>query len=333
MNWYQALIRPLLFRLSPDVAHDLAQVTLRRRTPWKVVGPRPRVRDPRLARDLAGMALDNPVGLAPGFDKNGLLVPSLDRLGFGYIVVGSVTTHPRQGHPRPRMARYPDKQALGNNLGLPSQGLDAVVKNLSSLPKRRTKLIVSVTGFTAEELIDAASAVEPLADAVELGLVCPNTTETERMAELEVFTTVIEKVTSNKSKPIFVRLPPHHDEGDWRRARALLDICMQTGIEGVSTNGRQRIADPRLPTGSGSISGRPTFANALRIVSDVADYSSGSLAIRASGGIFTGQDAARMLAAGATTVEVYTALVYRGPSVSTLINQELLTSPEVKHIR
>jgi dihydroorotate dehydrogenase len=327
VRWYQSLIRPGLFLLSPDVAHDLAQAAFRWQTPWRLLGRKSRIRDSRLNRDLAGMTLDNPVGLAPGFDKNAVLVPSLDSLGFGYIVVGSVTRLPRQGNPRPRMARYPEQQALGNNLGLPSHGLEAVLKNLASLPERQAKLIVSVTGFTADELIDAAAAVEPFADAVELGLVCPNTTETERMAELEIFTTVVEKVSASKRKPVFVRLPPHHDDSEWQRARALLDVCLRTGVEGVSTNGRRRISDINLPTGSGSISGRATFADALRIVSDVADYTKGGLAIRASGGIFTGQQAAAMLAAGATTVEVYTSLIYRGPLVSSLINRELLATP------
>lgn len=330
MKWYQSLIRPGLFRLSPDVAHDLAQWAFRWEAPWRLLGRGSRIVDRRLERDLAGMTLDNPVGLAPGFDKNGLLVPSLDSLGFGYIVVGSVTCLPRQGNPRPRMARYPEQHALGNNLGLPSHGLQAVLRNLSSLPGRRAKLIVSVTGFSADELIDAAAAVEPFADAVELGLVCPNTTETERMAELEIFTNVVERVSANKRKPVFVRLPPHHDESEWRRARALLDVCLQTGVDGVSTNGRRRISDPQLPTGSGSISGQATFADALRIVSDVADYTGGRLAIRASGGIFTGQDAAEMLEAGATTIEVFTSLIYRGPLVSSLINRELLTTPIVE---
>jgi dihydroorotate dehydrogenase len=326
VNWYERLIRPVLFRLSPDSAHDLAQFAFRHPLPWKVLASIRRRRDGEPPVELAGMTLDSPVGLAPGFDKNGDLVASLDTLGFGYLVVGSVTRHPRPGNPKPRMARYPDLASLGNNLGLPSRGLDDVVDTLAHLPRTRARTIVSVTGFTADELIEAAQRVEPHVDAVELGLVCPNTTESERMAELEIFTEVARAVAASRTKPVFVRIPPHHDDTEWERVRRLLDVSIELGLDGVGTNGRRRVTDPRLPTGHGSISGRATFPDALRIVRDIARHSEGKLAIRASGGVFTGQDAAAMLAAGATTVEIYSAFVYRGPGAPRLIRDELLVA-------
>jgi dihydroorotate dehydrogenase len=310
--------------MPADSAHDLAQFALRRASLWKLLARMRRPADGAPSAHLAGLELHSPVGLAPGFDKNGELVAGLDTLGFGYLVIGSVTRYPRHGNRRPRMVRYPELGSLGNNLGLPSHGLDRVVETLVRLPETRARLIVSVTGFTAAELIEAAARVEPHVDAVELGLVCPNTTESERMAELEVFTEVATQVAAARTKPVFVRIPPHHDEGEWLRAQALLDVCIEHGLDGVGTNGRRRIDDPRLPNGSGSISGRATFPDALRIVGDVARYSEGALAIRASGGVFTGSDAAAMLAAGATTVEIYSALVYRGPSAPRLIHDELL---------
>ena len=201
-----------------------------------------------------------------------------------------------------------------------------MVETLAHLPKTRARTIVSVTGFTADELIEAAQRVEPHVDAVELGLVCPNTTESERMAELEVFTEVAHAVAAHRTKPVFVRIPPHHDDMEWLRVRRLLDVCMELGLDGVGTNGRRRVADSRLPTGHGSISGRATFSDALRIVGDIARYSEGAVAIRASGGVFTGNDAAAMLAAGATTVEIYSALVYRGPRAPRLIRDELVAA-------
>jgi dihydroorotate dehydrogenase len=324
VDWYSRVIRPALFSLSPDRAHDLAQLGLRWSSPWTLVGRRSWVEDARLRTDLAGLALENPVGLAPGFDKNGHLIPSLDKLGFGYLVIGSVTRAPRPGNPKPRLTRYPERRSLGNNLGLPSRGLDHVRRALASIGRPRGKVVVSVTGFSDEELLDAAAAVEPLVDAVELGLVCPNTTESQRMAGLEVFTRVSEVIARRKRKPVFIRLTPHHNDAERELTMAMLDVCIALGIDGVSINGRRRIADPKLPNGEGSISGRATFDDALRITRDVASHSGGRLAIRASGGIFTGDDAAAMLRAGATTVEVYTSLIYQGPSTARLLNHQLL---------
>jgi dihydroorotate dehydrogenase len=322
MSLYPTLVRPLLFQLSSDRAHDLAQWGFRWPPPWRIIGRR--VRDPRLRTSVAGIPLENPVGLAPGFDKNGESLRSLDHLGFGYIVIGSITRYPRPGNPRPRMGRYPEREALINNLGLPSLGLDSAMEILSRGGKTVAKVIASVTGFTADELVEAAASIEPLVDAVELGLVCPNTTESQRMAELSILEEVVGRVVATRSKPVFLRLPPHHDEGEWSRARAMLDVCMEHGLEGVAVNGRSRIVDSRLPNDEGSISGKPTFPDALRIVRDVAEHTEGRLAIRASGGVFTGEDAAQMLKAGATTVEIYSSFVYRGPSAPGLINRELL---------
>lgn len=322
MTVYGSMVRPLLFRLPADRAHDLAQAAFAWTLPWKLLGRQ--VESPRLATDLAGLRLENPIGLAPGFDKNGTLISSVDRLGFGYLVIGSITRHPRAGNPRPRMTRYPERLSLGNNLGLPSAGLDQVLRTLRSTPRPRAKIIASVTGFSADELLEAAQAVEPYVDAVELGLVCPNTTESHRMGELDIFTEVAEGVMRTKKKPVFVRLPPYHSEAERERTFALLDVCLRVGIEGVSTNGRSRVLDDRLPGGEGSISGRATFDDALRIVSDIARHAGGDITIRASGGIFSGDDAARMLEAGAHSVEVYSSLIYRGPGVATRMSRELV---------
>lgn len=324
MDWYSSVIRPLAFRLSPDRAHDLAQLGFRWPLPWKLLGRGARVEDPRLAIDLGGLTLENPIGLAPGFDKNGNLISSLDELGFGYLVIGSITREPRPGNAKPRLVRYPDRLSLGNNLGLPSLGLDEVLHILRSVPRPRARIIASVTGFSAAELLQVAEAVEPHVDAIELGLVCPNTTESQGMAELAIFDEVAEGIAKQRRKPVFVRLPPHHDDIERDQAVAIVDACIKVGIDGVSTNGRRRVVDPRLPKGEGSISGKATFDDALRIVGDVADHAGGRLAIRASGGVFSGEDAARMLRAGATSVEVYSTFVYRGPRTAERLNRELL---------
>jgi dihydroorotate dehydrogenase len=312
MDWYNRLIRPLLFRLPAETAHDLIHRGLRSPLPARWVGRDSRFEDHRLNTDIAGIPLANPLGLAPGLDKNGESIEGFDQLGFGYLVVGSVTAEPRPGNPKPRMVRYPERLSIGNSLGLPSLGLAAVAEILGNIPATRAKLIVSVAGFSSEELVRGAERLAPLVDAVEIGLICPNTTESERMEEIAIFTDLARGLKREVAKPVFIKLPPHHDEAQREQVMKMLDVCMEHDIDGVSVSGGRTVPEGRLAAGSGSLNGKATYGDALRITGDVARHTGRGLDIKASGGVFNGQDAVAMLRAGATTVEIYTSLVYRG---------------------
>ncbi len=323
MSLYRSFLRPLLFRLSADRAHELARLALGVPALWKVLGRLARFADARLETELAGLRLANPVGLAPGFDKDAALLLGLSQLGFGYIVVGSITREPRYGNPFPRLVRYPERLSIANSMGLPNRGLAEAIRLLSGRRDRPCPIIASVAGFSSHQLLQAAQAIEPYVEAVEIGLVCPNTTETERLEELRVFGALAEGLAAAKRKPVFVKLPPHHTEADRERVRALVEICCRYRIEGVSVSGSRPVVESRLGAGTGSLAGRDTFADALRIVHDVAEWAGSGLEIKASGGVFSGQDARLMLEAGASTVEVYSALIYRGWTVAGEINREL----------
>jgi dihydroorotate dehydrogenase len=331
---YERVLRPLLFRLSPDAAHALARAVLRVPV-WGPLGAGARVADPRLAVDLVSLPLRNPIGLAPGLDKSAEFLPSLDQLGFGYIVVGSITRAARPGNPFPRLVRYPPRGSIANSMGMPNRGLDEALRLLRSARRpRQTPIVASVAGFSAEELLESAQRVAPEVAAVEIGLVCPNTTETERMDELRIFTTLVDGLgaTVVPHKPVFIKLPPHHNADDWVRVRQMLDACLRAGVQGVSVSGTRPIVEPRLGMGKGSLAGREVFADAVRITREVADHVHGRLAIKAAGGVFTGGDAVTMLEAGATTVEVYSALIYRGWDVAGRINRELLAALDTRHV-
>jgi dihydroorotate dehydrogenase len=323
---YESLLRPLLFRLSADRAHDLARLSLRASPSiWSALGSSARWEDPRLATELCGVPLRNPIGLAPGFDKNAEMLPSLSQLGFGYLVVGSITREARYGNPFPRLVRYPQRKSISNSMGLPNRGLVEVVRALSRpRPPGWPPVIASVAGFSSDELIEAAASVEPHVAAVEIGLVCPNTTETERFEELRIFSALAEGLTRRIKKPLFIKLPPHHSDADRERIFRMLDVCMRVGIHGVSVSGTRPVVEAGLGMGRGSLAGRDVFADAIRIVEDVAGYTDGGLVVRAAGGVFSGADALHMLEAGATSVEVYSAFIYRGWDVAGLIKRELL---------
>jgi dihydroorotate dehydrogenase len=323
---YESVLRPLLFRLDADRSHEVARAALRLPAMWRLLGGSSRIENARLETQVAGLRLANPIGLAPGFDKNAELLPSLSQLGFGYICVGSITPLPRAGNALPRLARYPERTAIANCMGMPNNGLEEAVRKLRAGSGRAVPIIASVAGFSGEELLHSARAVAPYVAAVEIGLVCPNTTDEERMDEMRIFTSLVESLAVEVAprKPVFVKLPPHHTAEDWARTAAMLDVCMSAGLHGVSVSGTRRITDPRLSLGAGSIAGRPVFGDALRITRDVAEHARGRLAIKAAGGVFTGADAAELLRAGATTVELYTAFIYRGWDVAGRIKRELL---------
>ena len=326
---YSSLLRPLLFRLSADTAHDIGRLALRWRAPWRLAAGRPQ-HDPRLETNLGGLKLRTPVGLAPGFDKSGDLLPALTELGFGFVVVGSITPQPRKGNPHPRLHRYPDRQSVTNCMGMPNVGLAAAVELLGRPRNRSCPVIAAVAGTSPEEVIDAATAVEPLVDGVEIGLVCRHSPETFDMAELPSVSAIVDGVGRRTTKPTFVKIPPHHTPAELERTLAIVDRCIEAGIDGVSLSGTRQIEEPRLSMGVGGLAGRATTDDALRILGDVADRARGRLAIKAAGGVFDGADAWRFMAAGATAVEVYSAFIYRGPAAGGRIAHELLDELEAR---
>jgi dihydroorotate dehydrogenase len=328
MSLYTTLARPALFRLSAEQAHDLARIALRRGWLWGPAGPLLRTGDPRLRTRLCGLDLASPVGLAPGLDKDGDLLGGLDHLGFGYITVGSITAQPRAGNPRPRLVRYPDRLSIANSMGLPSVGVDAAVARLRA-SRHRTPVIGSVCGFSADEVVSLAHAVEPWVAAVEIGLICPNSTESDRMKSSETFADLIGRLGSAHGKPLFVKLPSYATDEERAWVLSLVDACLAAGIEGLSVSGSRPVIEPALAMGRGSLAGREVFAASVRLVSDIAAKVNGKLAIRAAGGVFSGADVAAMLQAGATTVEVYSAFVYRGWGVAKELTSQL--SRELDH--
>lgn len=321
MGLYTSALRPVLFRLSPDRSHDLAQLGFRMRPVWAAYGRTGRDSDPRLRTSIAGIELANPVGLAPGFDKDGLMLRSLRHLGFGYLVVGSATPQPRPGNPKPRLARDLSTRSIMNSMGLPNRGIPALVERLRRLPAGPTPVIASIVTFTPDETPGAITALAPYVDAVEIGLVCPNARD-ERMQELSAFTQLAESLPGT-GKPLFVKLPPVNTAEEEEFVLAAIDASLEHGIAGLSVSGGHSEPVPALKVGTGSVAGRRTFDDALRNVRLVAARARGQLPIRASGGIFTGADAAAMMGAGATTVEVYSSFIYEGPGVARRISRQL----------
>ena len=333
-DWYGALLRPLLFMLPPEAAQKLAHLALQRKLPWRLASPVLGVRNSRLTVSLAGLLLENPVGVAAGFDKNCELLPSLARLGFGYLVGGTVTETLRPGNPRPRLRRRVKEQSLVNALGFPNKGLESAARELSKArgAVRKSAVVASVSGNTADEMVRCHRRLEPQVDAVELNISSPNSAGLRIFHDTTVLAELIDRINEGRSKPLMVKLPPYKSldlsetsESEGRdMVLSLVRVCIERGVDAVTAANSRPVADARLSMGTGGLSGRAVFLDVLRIVNDIKDVAGERLAINACGGIFSGEDAWQALQAGASTVQLYTGLVYRGPGIAGRINRELL---------
>lgn len=286
------------------------------------------VRSERLEVQVGGLTISNPVGLAPGFDKDCEMVDALSRFGFGYLVTGSVMLEPRPGNPRPRIIRYPSQNALGTCVGLPSRGLDYVAERL----KRRRRpglvpLIVNINGFDPAEYIKCVETLQPLTDGLELSLSCSNCPEAGgNLLNLALANTLFSEIARRKEKPVFIKIPAYTPLSDSARQN-LFDIvgrAIEYHLDGVTAIVGWTVEEKRLSAGRAALSGSPLFEGTLRMVRDLHELTQGRWTIKARGGIFTGEDAFEAIAAGATTVEVFSAFIYRGWYVAKEINQGLL---------
>jgi dihydroorotate dehydrogenase len=217
-------------------------------------------------------------------------------------------------------------------MGMPNVGVAAAAERLRRPRSKGTRVIAAVAGATPEEVVEAAATLAPLADGIEIGLVCRHSPETFEMAELPTVRTIIEGVMARRSGPVFIKIPPHHSPAERSRSLAIVDLCLSTGVDGVSVSGTSRVAEAGLSTGEGGLAGRATTPDALRILEDIAGRALGRLAIKAAGGVFSGADAYRFLSAGATTVEVYSAFIYRGWTVGRTLAAELAGELGRRHL-
>jgi dihydroorotate dehydrogenase len=311
MGLYRSLARPLLFALPPETAHRVAHRLLGLPLPWERIGGADH--DPALNVVMSGIELANPIGLAAGFDKTGRHVDALGRLGFGYVVAGTFTRRPRRGNPRPRIVRSPERLAIVNAMGLPNPGAEAAAKILARTP-RPTPRFASIADEDLADAREAHALLEPHVDAIELNVSCPNVSwgrDRDNEAHLaELLGALEDRVT-----PLFVKLPPFGSDVERDVVLALAGIARDGGAEGLTCSNTRPAAERRLASGSGGLSGRPLIETTIRNVSEVRRSIGDDLPIAASGGIFTAADALACIEAGATTTQVYTALVYRGPQM------------------
>lgn len=277
--------------------------------PWERIGGAPR--DGSLEVELGGIRLPNPIGLAAGFDKGCRRLDALGRLGFGLVVGGTVTRRERRGNPKPRIVRDRDRRAIVNAMGLPNPGAEAVATHLSRM-RRTAPRFVSVADEPTEDATAAVELLTPHVDGFELNASSPNAPWRHDRGHMAGLLAAFRERTE---RPVLVKLPPFATDEERDVVLDLARTAVDAGASGLVCSNTVPVEEPRLAAGRGGLSGGPLTALTPRIVEDVAAATGRAVPIVACGGIFTPDDVAACLDAGATAVQVYTGLIYRGPAI------------------
>lgn len=321
--WY-ALARPLIFALDPETAHRLA---LEFSGIAGFLGKKP----PACPVKAMGLEFPNPVGLAAGFDKQAEHVEALSRLGFGFLELGGVTPRPQPGNPRPRLFRISQARAIINRYGLNSVGIDAFVSNLS---RSERKCVIGVNigknkdtpnEKAPEDYERCLEALYPHVDYVSLNVSSPNTAGLRELQETEALGFLLKKIHARREAlrqkhgrhvAVAVKISP--DLGETALAEIATVLRRERADAVIATNTTlARTGVEHLPDAQreGGLSGAPLREHATRAVKVLAERLQGEIPIIGVGGILRGEDAAEKLDAGATLVQLYTGLVYRGPGL------------------
>jgi len=344
---YRTLLRPILFRLPPETAHELALHSL------------PLVLGTRLARSFAarryhqthfgelrrfGLTFATPVGLAAGFDKNGIALDALAALGFSHIEAGTLTFQAQPGNPRPRLFRLPLDKALINRAGFNNNGAAAFAERVS---KRRPGCVLGVSigksraasneGAVADYL-KCFETVYSEADYIAVNVSSPNTPGLRDLQKAEQLETLLdalqkrnrelaEQRSQTRMMPLLVKLAPDLNQ---RELEMIVDVAKCAHVDGiiatnttVDRNGLQTAPDRVKACGAGGLSGAPLRARSTQMIANLFRISAGSMNIVGVGGIFTAEDAWEKICAGASLVQLYTGFIYQGPSIAKMINDGL----------
>jgi dihydroorotate dehydrogenase len=322
----------LLARLPAEMAHDLTLALLGR------VGPllsRPLADPPCLKVSALGLDFPNPVGLAAGFDKNARVPDAMAKLGFGFVECGTVTPRPQSGNAKPRLFRLREDQAVINRMGFNNGGMEKAAANLaargpsSNENKGITGINIGANKDSADRIADYRAAftrLASLADYVTVNISSPNTPGLRGLQNKEELNRLIGTVLEARgamSKPVLVKIAPDLDETALDEIAA---VALMGGIDGLIVS-NTTIARPPLRSRhyreSGGLSGVPLKAPSLKILRGMRQRVGSKLVLIGVGGISSGVDAYAKIRAGATLVQLYTALVYGGPGLVGRIKSEL----------
>lgn len=322
MKPVEALGLALLHRVDPEAAHGLSLSALR-----MGLAPQPGpVTSPRLATRLAGLDLLNPVGLAAGYDKNAVALASLARAGFGFVEVGAATPLPQPGNPKPRLFRLTEDRAAINRFGFNNEGAEVIASRLAARKRGPVPvgLNLGANKTSTDRAADFAKVLAlcgPHADFATVNVSSPNT---EKLRDLQgpaalaaLLAGVMEvRATLPRPIPIFLKIAPDLTPED---LAALAEVALGSGLSGIiatnTTLSREGLTSPHRGE-AGGLSGAPLFEKSTRILAQLSHLTDGRIPLIGVGGISTPEQAYAKICAGASAVQIYTAMVYQGLSLA-----------------
>jgi dihydroorotate dehydrogenase len=323
----------LLLALPPERAHDIALKSLE-------LGLYPRADSPddkRLAQRLFGLDFPNPVGMAPGFDKDARVPRELLGMGFGFVEVGTLTPRAQSGNPPPRMFRSLADRAVINRLGFNNEGQAAALGRLRDRPKGIVGVNLGAGRDSTDRIADYVEGIQRMADVASyltINISSPNTPGLRDLQAPEALDTLLERVQEARAAlarkpPLLVKLAPDlADEDVPEVARVILDNAADGIIVSNTTLARDGLRDQSFARETGGLSGRPLFARSTRMLARVYQLTQGKVPLIGVGGIDSGEAALAKIEAGAFLLQLYTGLVFEGPELLDHIKQTLLAAME-----
>ena len=336
-----ALLRPVLFRMDPEEAHELTLEALARtqNTPLDRLYRQPFVANPVT---LAGLHFPNRVGLAAGLDKNARCIDGLGAMGFGFVEVGTVTPKAQPGNPKPRMFRLPEAQALINRLGFNNDGLDAFIANVRrSRFRQQGRLLGLNIGKNAatpieqatDDYLIALAGVYPHADYVTVNISSPNTKNLRSLQSDEALDALLGALSARREAlaaehgrhvPMFLKIAPDLDEA---QVQVIAATLQRHGMDGViatnTTLSREAVTGLPHAEETGGLSGAPVLDASNRVIRLLRQALGPKFPIIGVGGILSGHDAIEKIRAGADVVQLYSGLIYQGPALVTEVASAL----------
>ena len=311
---------PLLHKVDPEQAHGLAIMALK-----MGLAPAPGlITSDRLRCELAGLPLPNPIGLAAGFDKNASALQGLSRAGFGFVEVGAVTPRPQPGNPKPRLFRLTEDRAAINRFGFNNEGMEVVAQRLVQRPRGMVLgLNLGANKDSEDRAADFAKVLSRCGEHLDFATVNVSSPNTERLRDLQgkdALAALLGGVMDARAHlddriPVFLKIAPDLDE---QGLRDVAEVAMASKVDAViatnTTLSRERLSSPFASEGGG-MSGQPLFEKSTRVLAKLSELTGGQLPLVGVGGIGSAEQAYQKIRAGASAVQVYTALVFGGLSL------------------
>jgi dihydroorotate dehydrogenase len=328
VTFLHALATRTLRTLEPEDAHGLAIRALQ-----AGLGPRAGREDPILATELAGLKLPNPIGLAPGFDKNAQVFGPMLAAGFGFVECGTVTPKPQAGNPRPRLFRLTEDQAVINRMGFNNDGLEAFAARLAARGPGVVGANIGANKDSEDRIADYVTGLTRLwgqASYFTINISSPNTPGLRALQTKAALEELLGRLAEARDAlppaglaPMFLKVAPDLEAGE---IEAIVETVVANGLSGIIVS-NTTISRPPLKSRwreeKGGLSGAPLKALSTEKLREFAQAAAGRLALVGAGGIASGEDAYAKIRAGASAVQLYSALVFEGPGLVTRIRREL----------